>query len=531
MFKKSSAFLKKYALFLFLLPVFFIYSSYNELFGFLPYAFVIKNAVVLSIALILFYLFSYLLYRNKTKAALFTFFTGAYCLLFGFLYDFIKKHLAYTNFDSYTLILPFSLLLLITIGFIIKKSKNSFKGLYLYFNLLLIGLIVSEVPNSIKRYRLDRSVHNLIDFRFLTTLEYKPLSIITDSLKPDIFFIVMDGMASTASMKQALDKDNSALDSLLVQKGFYLVHNAASNYNWTIHSLSTTFNMQYLPDFIAPVMNDPKAYFWGTNSMLHNSLTEILSKEGYQIHQYQPISFNNNQWPRQNYFHDMKDQHFFFKTLPGRIYKDVFWNYTKINLDFIKDIQVSIKNKRSYERKKDIETTTALIKQSCNTLSVPKFVYGHYMIPHDPYVFKSDGSIRLSARQNIGQKTDDLDLYFEQVLYANKIIEDLISYIKINNKKNTVIIIEGDHGYRYLKENTVLNSFRNLNAFYFPDGDYKTLYDSLTPVNTFRIVLNKYFNTQLPLLKDSSIYVTGASNTIIPSKKLPPAHNPSFPDQ
>ncbi|MDQ3277751.1 MAG: hypothetical protein M3Q06_05465, partial [Bacteroidota bacterium] len=49
--------------------------------------------------------------------------------------------------------------------------------------------------------------------------------------------------------------------------------------------------------------------------------------------------------------------------------------------------------------------------------------------------------------------------------------------------------------------------FRNLNAYYFSDKDYGMLYDSISPVNTFRVVLNKYFSQSFPLLKDSSFYL------------------------
>jgi hypothetical protein len=45
----------------------------------------------------------------------------------------------------------------------------------------------------------------------------------------------------------------------------------------------------------------------------------------------------------------------------------------------------------------------------------------------------------------------------------------------------------------------------DLNTYYFSDGNYSTLYDSISPVNSFRVILNKYFKTGLPLLKDSTI--------------------------
>ncbi|HEX6428036.1 MAG TPA: hypothetical protein VF008_10140, partial [Niastella sp.] len=69
------------------------------------------------------------------------------------------------------------------------------------------------------------------------------------------------------------------------------------------------------------------------------------------------------------------------------------------------------------------------------------------------------------------------------------------------------VIVAGDHGYRESPFNiSRLNMYTmNLNTYYFSDKDYSMIYDSISPVNTFRVVLNKYFNTKLPLLKDSTI--------------------------
>ena len=47
-----------------------------------------------------------------------------------------------------------------------------------------------------------------------------------------------------------------------------------------------------------------------------------------------------------------------------------------------------------------------------------------------------------------------------------------------------------------------------LNAYYFPDGIYANLYPSITPVNSFRVVLDQFFGTQLGLLEDHSYFST-----------------------
>ena len=44
-----------------------------------------------------------------------------------------------------------------------------------------------------------------------------------------------------------------------------------------------------------------------------------------------------------------------------------------------------------------------------------------------------------------------------------------------------------------------------LNAYYFPDGR-ESLYPSITPVNTFRMIFNAYLGTSLEILPDESYY-------------------------
>ena len=47
---------------------------------------------------------------------------------------------------------------------------------------------------------------------------------------------------------------------------------------------------------------------------------------------------------------------------------------------------------------------------------------------------------------------------------------------------------------------------RILNAYYLPDGGEEVLYPSISPVNTFRLILNYYFGTSYPLLDDTAYH-------------------------
>ena len=47
-----------------------------------------------------------------------------------------------------------------------------------------------------------------------------------------------------------------------------------------------------------------------------------------------------------------------------------------------------------------------------------------------------------------------------------------------------------------------------LNAYYFPNRDYRELYQQITPVNSMRVMLNTFFGAGLKLLPDRSYYST-----------------------
>lgn len=516
-------------LFLVLLPVFFIYSGYNELFGFLSFRYIITNLLVILACVFVFLFISFKLFRDFKKATIFTFIISLCCLVFGYLHDSLKQLFPQSFFSKFIVVTP-AIFLLFLIVFVVLKKRRTFGEVYLFLNLLFIILLLSEIPNSIKRYQIDKSVDNLIDFRFNAYNNYHPSKALPDSLKPDIYFLVFDALASSKSIDQLIGKRNYQLDSFLSQKNFYVAANARANYNWTIHSLSSTFNMDYLPPWIAPVMNDPKAYFWGSESILNNSMFSILKKEGYTTHSYQQISFNNKDWPGNSYFENLKKYHYSFKTLPGRIYRDIFWNYNRIDVDFIKKRQFEIINERNLQKKQYFDTTMVLLKATCKNPKL-KFVYGHFMIPHEQYTFDSTGKVKTAANTVVHNRTEDHDGYFGQVLFAGKVIKDLVDYIQLNNKKNTIIIVAGDHGFKSTEAMQSGYIFNNMMAIYFPDKDYSMLYDSVSLVNIFRIVLNKQFGADLPLHRDSSIIVSGLKQAIKKSEKKPPTHTPSSPNQ
>jgi hypothetical protein len=78
-----------------------------------------------------------------------------------------------------------------------------------------------------------------------------------------------------------------------------------------------------------------------------------------------------------------------------------------------------------------------------------------------------------------------------------------------------VIIIMGDHGATGIpKIETPQWRMSILNAYYVNDQAKKDLYDAITPVNSFRVVLNNYFGTTYPLLEDKSYHTSNMNNFV-----------------
>lgn len=80
----------------------------------------------------------------------------------------------------------------------------------------------------------------------------------------------------------------------------------------------------------------------------------------------------------------------------------------------------------------------------------------------------------------------------------------MIDAILAKSSVPPIIVLQGDHAPQLLTEG--YNKHKILNAYYLPDGNVDWLYPTITPVNTFRVILDEYFGEELPLLPDN-IYV------------------------
>jgi Sulfatase len=494
--------------FLFLLPLFFVINGYNDFFNFFPVKFILVNYFLTSLFVLLVYIISKKSWKDEKKAALFTFLFCCFCILFGFFHDVVKKAFPNQFFGRYIFILPLSFVLLITFSFFLRRKRSQFIKAYQYLNLLLVILIAFEVIRTIVLTITYKEGSLLIDSRFTVYKQVQHDKKVPDSLKPDIFFLIFDCMPSSKSLQIGAGFDNTATDSFLTKKKFYIAKDARSNYNLTVLSVTSTLNMEYIQEDEIYKQSGIHMYFRSASSLFENSLIKILSAQGYSIHQYQPLSLiNNDERKGEGPFSQMLYMNYFYRTLPGRLYRDLAWNLTRIQYGFFKKWNQHQYQKKAKSADIDIRLTTQFVKKLCSFSNKPKFAYAHFMLPHPPYFFDSTGKLKPFNSSLLNSEKTEKNNFLAQVKFTNIIIKDLVNSIQLTNRKNTIIIIAGDHGVQFNKKEKNLY-FHNMNAIYFPDGDYKTLYPDLSPVNTFRLILNKYFNSNLPVLKDSSVWIS-----------------------
>jgi hypothetical protein len=152
----------------------------------------------------------------------------------------------------------------------------------------------------------------------------------------------------------------------------------------------------------------------------------------------------------------------------------------------------------------------------------PKFVFAHILLPHPPFVFDAQGRpvyhdrpfTLMDGSAFSGSTGEYLQRYPDQVAFLNRELLRIVDQITANDARSSVIILQADHGsgvgldWTSEARSDLDERSSILNAYRFPPGDQPTIYETISPVNTFRILFNHYFGTKLSRLEDRSYYST-----------------------
>jgi len=138
-------------------------------------------------------------------------------------------------------------------------------------------------------------------------------------------------------------------------------------------------------------------------------------------------------------------------------------------------------------------------------------------VPHPPYVFDSDGTTPTGDEAQ--QRTEEEE-YLAQLEWSNgRVLDALDRLLAASTGLEPIIILQADEGpwpdrftddqvhFDWLSatDTEIQQKYGILNALYLPgpEGRSVQVYDTLSPVNVFRVVFNAYLGTELPLLPDT----------------------------
>jgi len=489
-------FLKVYPLYVLLLPVFFVLHGYNENFGFIDGKDILLLLLLYCSAAIVVYLLFFLFYRNRIKASLLALYVMSFFLFYGAVKDFLKVQLPFAA--RYRFLLPLFLLVAGVLLVYIKKTKRSFSVIPLFFNMLLCVYIIVDLAGvSVKAIYPSPGKFSI--YSYFNDGKY-PL--IKNTQKPDIYFLLFDEYASSLSLKENYGFSNN-IDSFLLARDFHIQEKGFSNYNYTPASMASILNASYLAGISNNTMLTVEDIGYCTRLVKNNEVIKFLANQGYNIVNYSVFDLAGNPSPVNQALLPLKTRLITDNTFLSRIRKDIEWRVIAENW---------LNNNTFYKIPEDNQALLQMTKAfSAVKNQQPDFVYAHFYLPHDPFFTDRNGRMRdkKTVMAEGQEKYRSSKSYLEYLVYTNTEIKKLIDTIMANTRGEAVIILMGDHGFREKIESNLHQNYQAMNAVYLPGKDYHLFYDSISSVNQFRVLFNTLFKQSIPLLKDSTIFLSG----------------------
>jgi hypothetical protein len=325
------------------------------------------------------------------------------------------------------------------------------------------------------------------------------------SQRPDVYYIILDAYTREDTLQAMYGFDNREFIENLEGLGFYVPECSQSNYPATYYSLLSALNMEFVQSSLklSEITSEEKL----ASFLLNNNFRKFLEEQGYNI-----VAFESGA-----YWSEFKDADYYLsfeesseKWLGDWIAVNVITDFEILLLETtlvsvledsdIFDSQFKVTEARYQKKRMIIQYSLEQLKYVHN-IPGPKFVFAHVLSPHRPFIFGPNGEELIPD----DEPKDDLDYaegYTNQVTFINSQIFPVLKSIIRESKTPPIIILQGDHGPSTSYGTSPEFRATILNAYYLPgDGD-KHLNPDTSPINSFRIVLNHYFNADLELLED-----------------------------
>jgi len=324
----------------------------------------------------------------------------------------------------------------------------------------------------------------------------------------DIYYIVLDAYSRQDLLLELMNYDNSAFINALGERGFYVADCSNSNYSGTVLSMTSSLNYEYLEDIDAEADTNQSVSF----SLINSRIRSDLKAYDYQFVTGRAFS-SENDIPNSDIYLNvatdsgMQDKiaqsqfaHLYFETTLLRVPIELYYLDPQ-RFDILPGwLVLSDLGEDTFGYAAYWYHQTKYMFDSIEKFPLLEgnyFVYAHINAPHGPYVYDESGNYRFSEDPD-----KNLTDYTDTITFLNKRVLDMVDTIIENSSVPPLIILQSDHAAHVIA--TAYDKHKILNAYYFPPEMQASLYETITPVNTFRIILRDYFNQEIDLLPDKA---------------------------
>jgi hypothetical protein len=292
-------------------------------------------------------------------------------------------------------------------------------------------------------------------------------------------------------MKEYCACEDGRLISFLDKSGFYVVPRARSNYDRTEFSVGSTLSMDYIDAVPNTVGKNFESLNLFCRIMQDSAVRRLLKRLGYTTVNISS-STSATDWI---YVYDKN-----LRCTPLNNFVVAFSLLTPLYateqyLPLLRDLEADMRLRQG-----DCLKEVAAIPG-------PKFVFLHTHIAHAPSLFDESGKkLPLPPGQFMVNWGTPKELCGQWKYSQSVLIEWLTQIMQMTDRK-AIVMVQSDHGsglYMAKPEDWYNERMRILNAYYFPGQQNKGLYPNITPINSFRVLFNDYFDAKLPMLKDVS---------------------------
>ena len=487
---KNSKFMFILPLIFFAFPIIFSFSkNMNEE----PIHILQLLSVFIIVAFLLWLILGYAL-KNRIKSSLIVSFWAALFFSYGHarlsldgFFNISSTGFLFITFTTYIILFIVSSIFIIKT----KRTLNNAVKIIMISSIIVIIFPIIDIGQS-------RIYNNDNDYDYAIETHQTNMNVSSIPYDgPDVYYILPDAYAGSKSTEAYWNFDNGDFKNFLSEIGFYVAQDSYSNYDYTGKSVPSIMNMKYVYD-------NGDLYDENIKNTENWLVFDNFRSKGYTTYFIESGIYLG--FPTNNIDHKLCSPSDLFDSF---FMRNIFQHSMILapGTEFI--LREDLQNKV-------ICSFDELDKMSKND-KTPKFVLTHIMSPHSPFVFNSTGGNPDSLLSNIDDISGHRDsLYIDQIQFVNYKLKDIIRGL-VDTDDPPIIIIQSDHGKRDVHaiddptdRNIIkLNNFR---AYYLPNGDRNLELENNSPVNTFRVLFNTYFDDNYDIL-ENKFYVLNDAET------------------